>query len=75
MQVRRTTRRRATGPAAFAMAGAGVLAVAVAKRRRAASADEPLEPGGLPPVDGGTTAEKLASEREADELTLVRALD
>ena len=73
MQARHTTGRRTVGarkPAAVAMAAAGALGgIAVAKRRRAASADEPLEPGGLPQLDGATAAEGLLSEPDATATT------
>jgi hypothetical protein len=68
MEARRTigrrkagARRPAPGPAALAMAAAGALGgIALARRRRAVRADEPLEAGWLPQVGEETGAQELA---------------
>ena len=64
--------RRAKGPAVLAMAAAGVLGgIAVSRRRRVASADEPLEPGALPQV--GEACADLEGQREAGQVAAVGA--
>ena len=74
MEARRTTGRRARGAAALAIAGA-LGGIALVRRRRAASADEPLEAGALPEIEQAAATHALTAERGEDESATLRTPD
>lgn len=74
MEARRTTGRRARGAAALAIAGA-LGGIALVRRRRVTSADEPLEAGALPEVEQAAATNALTAERGDDESATLRTPD